>query len=103
MEYKKDGFINQRAIVLPHFIKELMIQNELTRLLYVTDIGFYPKAKGHYRIRNKGSEQNILIYCTSKLVMVDDKERGTNWIYPYEKNSDLVYNLLSDKLYLSPP
>ena len=64
MEYKKDGFINQRAIVLPHFIKELMIQNELTRLLYVTDIGFYPKAKGHYRIRNKGSEQNILIYCT---------------------------------------
>lgn len=45
MEYKKDGFINQRAIVLPHFIKELMIQNELTRLLYVTDIGFYPKAK----------------------------------------------------------
>lgn len=49
---------------MPHFIKELMIQNELTRLLYVTDIGFYPKAKGHYRIRNKGSEQNILIYCT---------------------------------------
>lgn len=64
MEYKKDGFINQRAIVLPYSIKELMIQNELTRLLYVTDIGFYPKAKGHYRTRNKGSEQNILIYCT---------------------------------------
>ena len=45
----------------------------------------------------------LFVVYISKLVMVDDKERGTNWIYPYEKNSDLVYNLLSDKLYLSPP
>lgn len=64
MEYKKDGFINQRAIVLPQSIKEILISNELTSLLYVTDIGYYPKAKGHYRTRHEGSEQNILIYCT---------------------------------------
>lgn len=64
MEYKKDGFINQRAIVLPQSIKEILINNELTSLLYVTDIGYYPKAKGHYRTRHEGSEQNILIYCT---------------------------------------
>ena len=32
MEYKKDGFDNQRAIVLPKSIKEILINNELTRL-----------------------------------------------------------------------
>ena len=64
MEYKKDGFDNQRAIVLPKSIKKILINNELTRLLYVTDIGYYPKAAGHYRTRPSGSEQHILIYCT---------------------------------------
>lgn len=56
MEYKKDGFINQRAIVLPQSIKEILIHNELTGLLYVTDIGYYPKAKGHFRTRCEGAE-----------------------------------------------
>ena len=64
MEHKKDGFINQRAIVLPQAIKEILIHNELTSLLYVTDIGYYPHAAGHYRTRHEGAEQNILIYCT---------------------------------------
>lgn len=64
MEHKKDGFINQRAIVLPQAIKEILMHNELTSLLYVTDIGYYPHAAGHYRTRHEGAEQNILIYCT---------------------------------------
>lgn len=64
MERKREGFTNQRAIVLPQTIKEMLEQNELTRLLYVTDIGYYPEAKGHYRIRKYGSKQHILIYCT---------------------------------------
>ena len=33
--------------------------------------------------------------------MVGDRERGTNWIHPNEKNNNLVYNPLSDKQYLS--
>ena len=79
MEYKKDGFINQRAIVLPQSIKEIMAQNELTRLLYVTDIGYYPQADGHYRTRNKGSEQHILIYCTE----------GRGWISIHGTRTEL--------------
>lgn len=63
MERKKDGFDGQRAIVLPQTIKDILKTNELTSLLYITDIGFYPKANGHYRIRKEGAEQNILIYC----------------------------------------
>ena len=31
--------------------------------LYVTDIGYYPKARYHYMERAHGAEQNILIYC----------------------------------------
>ena len=64
MERKKDGFDGQRAIVLPQTIKEILNTNELTSLLYITDIGFYPNANGHYRIRKEGAEQHILIYCT---------------------------------------
>ena len=79
MEYKKDGFINQRAIVLPQSIKEIMAQNELTRLLYVTDIGYYPQANGHYRTRNKGSEQHILIDCTE----------GRGWISIHGTRTEL--------------
>lgn len=65
MERKKDGFDGQRAIVLPQTIKDLLKSNELTSLLYITDIGFYPNANGHYRIRKEGTEQHILIYCTN--------------------------------------
>lgn len=61
---RKDGFVNQRAIVLPNKIKKILSEDELTKMLYVTDIGFYPDASGHYLARRDGSEQNILIYCT---------------------------------------
>lgn len=64
MKHKKDGFTGQRAIVLPPAIIELLQNNEITNLLYVTDIGFYPKASGHYRTRPEGASQHILIYCT---------------------------------------
>ncbi len=60
---KKDGFKGQKAIVLPYDIKQTLSSNDLTKLLYVTDIGFYPLAQGHYRIRENGSKQHILIYC----------------------------------------
>ena len=63
MEYKKDGFLNQRSIVVPRSVQEMQTANELTRLLYVTDIGYYPNAVGHYRTRSEGSPQHILIHC----------------------------------------
>ena len=65
MERKKEGFPNQKAIVLPPAIKEILRQNELTQLLHITDIGFYPHATGHYIARKHGSRQHILIYCTA--------------------------------------
>ena len=60
---KKEGFKGQRSIVLPDTITGKLRKNPLTRLLYVTDIGYYPKAKFHFRKRPHGVDQHILIYC----------------------------------------
>ena len=70
MKLKRDGFEGQRSIVLPLAIKNILQEREMTSLLYVTDIGYYPNAIGHYRVRNHGVDQNILIYC----------EKGKGWV-----------------------
>jgi AraC-like DNA-binding protein len=60
---KREGFEGQRAIVLPKRILELCAHTPPVNSLYVTDIGFYPRAQFHYRERPMGISQNILIYC----------------------------------------
>ncbi len=60
---KSEGFKGQRTIVLPDFLVEEVRESKLGRQLYLTDIGYYPKAKFHFRKRAKGCEQYILIYC----------------------------------------
>ena len=61
---KKEGFRGQKAIVIP---RQILLngceKNEIIRSLYVTDIGYYPKAAFHYRERIQGAGQHILIYC----------------------------------------
>lgn len=71
MEKKQDGFANQKTIVIPLDIKNILANDEVTKMLYITDIGYYPHAEGHYRTRKHGSHQNILIYCTE----------GEGWYY----------------------
>ncbi|MDH7464382.1 AraC family transcriptional regulator [Chitinophagaceae bacterium 26-R-25] len=61
---KKEGFEGQRAIMIPRKILHTHCDNNpLLKNLYITDIGYYPKAKGHLMERSHGSEQHILIYC----------------------------------------
>jgi AraC-like DNA-binding protein/mannose-6-phosphate isomerase-like protein (cupin superfamily) len=60
---KKDGFNGQKAIVLPGQVIRSCERNPLVAPLYLTDIGFYPKARFHYRERQNGCPQDILIYC----------------------------------------
>ena len=61
---KKEGFQGQRAIVIPkRIISAQCEKNEIISPLYITDIGYYPKAKFHYRERSQGADQHILIYC----------------------------------------
>lgn len=61
---KKDGFNGQKAIVLPKPIVRICEQHPIIANLHITDVGFYPKAMFHYRQREQGSKQHILIYCT---------------------------------------
>jgi AraC-like DNA-binding protein/mannose-6-phosphate isomerase-like protein (cupin superfamily) len=74
---KKEGFEGQRAIVLPRkILTKYCSTNALIAGAYITDIGYYPKAKYHYRERLHGSDQDILIYCMEGkgLVKIKDKE-----------------------------
>lgn len=61
---KKEGFAGQKAIIIPrNILKTRCEQNEIVGPLYITDIGYYPKARFHYRERIHGADQFILIYC----------------------------------------
>lgn len=61
---KMEGFQGEKAIAIPRpVLKTRCEKNEIIKRLYVTDIGYYPKAAFHYRERPQGSDQHILIYC----------------------------------------
>lgn len=60
----KEGFLGQQMIVLPPDAKKVVSKNQLTRKLYLTAIGYYPKAIYHDRERKTGSQQYIFLYCT---------------------------------------
>jgi AraC-like DNA-binding protein len=61
---KKEGFKGQRSIVLPRKImRQSCRNNPIIEWVYITDIGYYPKAQYHFRQRAHGIDQNILIYC----------------------------------------
>lgn len=60
---KKNGFIGEKAIILPPEVVTNCAQLPFINSLYITDIGYYPNAYGHYRERRKGIDQHILIFC----------------------------------------
>jgi len=60
----KDGFKGERSIILPPFVVEELKNETLSKELYITDLGYYPQAKFHFRERTaKDALQYILIYC----------------------------------------
>ncbi len=61
---KKEGFEGQRAIVLPRKIIYQYCGNDpILSGVHITDIGYYPKAKFHFRERLHVIDQHIIIYC----------------------------------------
>lgn len=60
---KKDGFLGERSVVLPPMIVEMEEKDPLVSSLFITDIGHYPMAEHHHRIRTVGINQFVLIYC----------------------------------------
>lgn len=60
---RKDGFTGQLAVNIPGSVIQEAAINGLINLLFPVDIGYYPVAKYHYREREKGCAEFILIYC----------------------------------------
>lgn len=63
MKKRKDGFSGERALVLPTSVIQEMENTPLLTPLHITDIGYYPKARNHYRERTNAIPQYIFIYC----------------------------------------
>lgn len=63
LERKKDGFQGERCVVLPPFVVQDSNLSPISKQYYVSDIGYYPKAEMHYRKRDEGCKNHILIHC----------------------------------------
>jgi len=74
---KREGFEGQRLIVIPKkIISEFLVKDPITKQVYITDIGFYPKAMFHYAERLHGISQHIIIYCIEGYGWIEvDKKR----------------------------
>lgn len=60
----RDGFEGQKLISLPSMIyKNIELDNVILNQIFITHIGYFPKAAGHFRERKKGCDDNILFYC----------------------------------------
>lgn len=67
----KDGFSGQRMIVLPQAVIQKMEQHEHGRELYITEMGYFPKATHHFRDRPEGIGEYIFIYCVDGLGWIE--------------------------------
>lgn len=61
---RREGFTGQKMIRVPDrdLTKAIKI-NPLLAQLYITQMGYFPKASFHYHEQKKGCIDNILIYC----------------------------------------
>jgi AraC-like DNA-binding protein len=61
---RRDGFQGEKLISLPQkVIRDALKRAPSLFQLFITHIGYFPRAYAHYRERRKGCEDNILIYC----------------------------------------
>ena len=69
-------FWGEQAIVLPTEAFQDYVEHPQVRRMYLTDVGFYLRARDHFRERKEGIEEYILIYCTegSGVIWVEDRE-----------------------------
>ncbi len=65
----REGFAGQRLTVIPDTVVRQGLKLPIVRELFVTDIGHFPVARGHYMERPRGCKETILIYCA----------RGEGW------------------------
>jgi AraC-like DNA-binding protein len=67
----KDGFVNQRMVVVPRPLVVEALGAPVTRRLVVTDAGYFPGAQRHRRERPSGIDETIVIVCVSGIGWVE--------------------------------
>ncbi len=74
---RKEGFKNQKLFVIPRVIAKKTRKHPLGEDLMITDIGYFPDAQYHYRERDQGCSQHILIYCVkgNGFAEIDNKNK----------------------------
>jgi len=61
----RDGFEGELMVSVPETVWRNVIRvNPVLSQLYITYIGYFPRAAFHFRDRKRGCSDNILIYCT---------------------------------------
>lgn len=79
----RDGFDGQKLISLPESVwKNAIKATPILSQLYVTHIGYFPRAAFHYRERLTGCTDNILIYCL----------RGKGWYTVRDRKFEVGVN-----------
>ncbi|OOG63182.1 AraC family transcriptional regulator [Flavobacterium sp. A45] len=80
---QRDGFQGEKLISLPDNIWQKAIkENPVLSHLYITHIGYFPKAAYHFRKRKNGCTDNILFYCL----------RGKGWYTIKDKRFEVGPN-----------
>ena len=85
---RKDGFSGERALVLPHSVVCEMEKDAYSSVLYITDIGYYPRAYHHYRERVDPVNQYVFIYCIE----------GSGWF----KSGTQEYSVTENQYFIIP-
>lgn len=61
---KRDGFEGEKLISVPRKVwKDMVAREPYLFRLYIAHIGYFPKARHHYRDRKKGCEDTLIFYC----------------------------------------
>jgi AraC family transcriptional regulator, arabinose operon regulatory protein len=84
----KDGFSGEMALVIPQFIVRQLEDDPVLSMLHITDIGYYPHAKYHFRERKTPINQFVFIYCID----------GTGWF----KIKDKKYEVHANQYFILP-
>lgn len=85
---KRDGFQGSLMTILPPSIINEWANDSFTKDLFLTHIGYFPHAEHHFRQRDIGLDEYVLLCCTE----------GKGWI----KYSDKHINLDAGKAFIIP-
>lgn len=97
---KKDGFRNERHVIFSSEINQKIKDHPLIEGNYISEVGYYPSAKYHYRERVNGTSEYILIYCLDGAgnIEVDNKKqirlrRGEIFCIPPTFSPSLLFRI----------